>query len=130
MFIEINPGSPVAVYEQVVMQIKFAIATGAIREGEMIPSIRDMAKRLAINPNTVARAWRILQDDGTVFFSRGSGLTVAQGATEKCKEERRQWFEKRFSQLIGEALQCGLSSREIVTLVESELTGSDPNITK
>ena len=121
MFIEIDPGSPVAVYEQVVMQIKFSIATGAIRPGEMIPSIRDMAKRLAINPNTVARAWRILQEDGIVLFKKGNGLTVAEGIVDKCKEQRFLWFKDRFAQLVSEAARNGLTQKEILALVKLEL---------
>ena len=70
MFFEIAPACSQAIYEQAVQQVKFAIAAGGVQADEMIPSVRDLSKTLVINPNTVARDYRSLQDDGVVCSRR------------------------------------------------------------
>lgn len=121
MFIEINPGGSLPVYEQVVEQLKFSIATGAVRSGEMILSVREMARRLAINPNTVARAYAILQAEGVVYASRGTGLIVAEGAQEYCRRERHEIFERRFGQLIEEAVASRLDEGVVRDMIQYQL---------
>ena len=56
MFVHVDPTHDLAIYDQIVRQIKFAVANGAVGVGELVPSVREMARELAINPNTVARA--------------------------------------------------------------------------
>ena len=63
MFLHIDPHNGLAIYDQIVRQIKFAVAGGVVRSGELVPSVRELARELAINPNTIARAYRQLQDD-------------------------------------------------------------------
>ncbi len=58
MFLHIEPSDHLAIYDQVVRQIKFSVASGAIRPGEFVASVRELARELAINPNTVSRAYR------------------------------------------------------------------------
>ena len=118
MFIEIDPACSQAIYEQVVQQVKFAIAAGAVQADEMIPSVRDLSRKLAINPNTVSRAYRSLQDDGVVYSRRGQGLAVAPNAREQCKVERKSIFESRFLQLFDEAIRSRLEPPEIREMVE------------
>lgn len=88
MFLQIDAHNGLAVYEQIVRQIKFAVADGALAAGELIPSVREMARELAINPNTVARAYRQLQGDGVIEAVRGTGLAVAASARRQCQNER------------------------------------------
>lgn len=118
MFIEIDPGGSQAIYEQVVQQVKFAIAAGAVQADEMIPSVRELSRELTINPNTVVRAYRSLQDDGVVYSRRGQGLAVSPDARERCKIERKSIFEMRFQQLFGEAVRSRLEPPEIREMVE------------
>ncbi|MCA9144036.1 MAG: GntR family transcriptional regulator, partial [Planctomycetales bacterium] len=77
MFLNINPANGIAIYDQVVRQVKFAVAQGAVKPGNLVPSVREMARELAINPNTVARAYQQLQTDGVLEQVRGMGLEVA-----------------------------------------------------
>ena len=58
MFFHIDPSNGLAIYSQIVRQIKFAVAGEALRPGEMVPSVRELARELAVNPNTVSRAYR------------------------------------------------------------------------
>ena len=122
MFIEIDQTSSQAIYEQVVQQVKFAIAAGAAQADELIPSVRDLSKELRINPNTVARSYRSLQDDGVVYPRRGTGLAVAPDAHERCKIERKSFFENRIGKLFDEAIRSRLEPTEIREMVEHQLS--------
>ena len=118
MFIEIDPACSQAIYEQVVQQVKFAIAAGAVQADEMIPSVRELSRELTINPNTVVRAYRSLQDEGVVYSRRGMGLAVGPKAREQCKIERKSFFESRFRQLFDDAIRSRLEPPEIREMVE------------
>jgi GntR family transcriptional regulator len=122
MFLHIDPHNGLAIYEQIVRQVKFAVAGGALAPGELVPSVRELARELAINPNTIARAYRQLQDDRVLAALRGTGLEVAAGAAERCRHERVKLIRARLRQVLAEGLQGGLSRRELRELVESELS--------
>ena len=121
MFFQINPNNGVPVYEQVCRQVTFAVANGALQPGELIPSVRQLARDLAINPNTVARAYRQLQDQQVVEAMRGTGLVIARGARVVCRAERTRILRERLGQVIDEARQGQLDDTEIEKLFQSEL---------
>lgn len=121
MFFKINTSNGVPVYEQVARQIMFAVASGGLESGEMVPSVRQMAKDLAINPNTVARAYRQLQDQGIVATVRGSGLEVTKGASGKCKSARLRLIRDRIKQVVIEARRSQMSDEEIRKIVSEQL---------
>ena len=122
MLFKINSSNGVPVYEQVIRQITFAIADGAFAEGEMIPSVRQIARQLAINPNTVARAFRDLQANGIVANVRGQGLRIESDARKKCKATRNEVIFDRLKDVIVEARQSQLDDDEIRKLVEQILS--------
>ena len=113
MFIEIDPSQPQPIFEQVAMQIKFVIAAGTVRADEMIPSVRDLSRQLAINPNTVIRAYRTLQDEGILVTQRGIGLVVTELAQDKCQKQRKEFFQQRFKTLLEDAARSRLSQAEL-----------------
>jgi GntR family transcriptional regulator len=117
MFIQIDFAAQTPVYEQVALQIKFAVAAGSLPIDELIPSVRELSKQLALNPNTVARAYRSLQDEGVVYARRGTGLAVAADAPEKCRRERKTWFENRFRKLYDEAVRSRLNEKELQEII-------------
>jgi len=121
MFFQIDPSNGLAIYDQVVRQMKFAIAHGTVRAGEMVPSVRELARQLAINPNTVSRAYRELQGEGILESVRGTGLRVAAGAARTCKAERRKMVRQRLQSALNEAGQSGLTKVELKKLIEQEL---------
>jgi GntR family transcriptional regulator len=123
MFFHIDPHNGLAIYDQIVRQIKFAVASGALKPGELIPSVRELARELAINPNTIARAYRQLQDDEVLQSVRGTGLEVATGAGARCRSERLSLIRTRLRQVLAEARQSQLDVRELRELVEKELAG-------
>ena len=121
MFIRIQESSGIAIYDQVVRQIKYAIADGAIREGELVPSVRELAKTIAINPNTVSRAYQQLQNDKVLENVRGTGLAVKKSAAARCKKERTSLIQLRVRDVLSEAWQSKLAIDELRSLVDEEL---------
>jgi GntR family transcriptional regulator len=124
MFIQVETQNGLAVYDQIVRQVKFAVADGAIRSGELVPSVRELARELAINPNTVARAYRQLQDDGVLEPVRGTGLAVSPSARRRCQSERVKLLSARLRQVLAEAVQSGLSADDIDNLLRAELAAA------
>ncbi len=122
MFFHIDPHNGLAIYDQIVRQIKFAVAGGVLRSGQLVPSVRELARELAINPNTIARAYRQLQDDRVLEAVRGTGLEVATGAAERCRSDRLKLIRARLRQVLAEANQSRLESRELRELVDKELS--------
>ena len=130
MFFHVDPHNGLAIYDQIARQIKFAVAGGVLRTGEMVPSVRELARELAINPNTIARAYRQLQDDEVLQPVRGTGLEVASGAGERCRSERLKLIRTRLRQVLAEARQSRLDARSLRELVEKELSSVESAIEK
>ena len=122
MFLQIDPTNGLAIYDQVVRQIKFAVARRAIVPGNLVPSVRELARELAINPNTVARAYQQLQTDGVLEAVRGMGLEVAAGALKHCRSERLALLQDRIGQALREAHHSGLTAEELRQLVDKQLS--------
>ncbi len=127
MFLHIDARNGLAVYDQIVRQVKFAVADGAVRSGELVPSVRELARELAINPNTVARAYRQLQDDGVLEAVRGTGLSVAAAARRQCQAERTKLIRARVRLVLEEALHSGLDPHDIDSLMQDELASARRN---
>jgi len=121
MFFHIEPTGGLAIYEQVVRQVKFAVAGGALQTGELVPSVRELARELAINPNTVAKAYRDLQGEGVLEPVRGMGLAVSAGALRRCRSERVKMIRRRIRAVLAEARRSRLEANELRSLVEREL---------
>ncbi len=122
MLVAVDPNDGLAIYEQIVRQIKFSIAAAAIRTGEFVPSVRELAKQIAVNPNTVARAYRDLQGAGLLESVRGKGLQVSKKAPELCRTERRKLIQERLRSVLDEAHRSGLSRKELRQLTQEELS--------
>lgn len=125
MSFNIDPNNGVAIYEQVARQVKFAVAAGGLETGDLVPSVRELARDLAINPNTVARAYRELQTDGVLETVRGTGLSVTRGARKRCQGERVKLIRQRLRQAISEAAQSQIAASELRELIEEELARSE-----
>ena len=90
LLLDLNSGDSRPIYGQIADRVKFAVAGGVLRPGDLVPSVRELSKQLVVNPNTVARAYRDLQSEGLLESVRGMGLQVAEGAAERCRAERRE----------------------------------------
>jgi GntR family transcriptional regulator len=121
MLFDIHPDSAVPIYEQVVAQVIFGIASGALEPGALIPSVRDLAGRLLINPNTVARAFQKLEERKVVAAKRGLGMEVTAEAPGLCRAERQEIVRNRIREALREAVSSALEPDAIRRLVDEEL---------
>jgi GntR family transcriptional regulator len=119
--ISISSASSLPIYDQVVRQLSFSIAAGALATGDFVPSVRELAKELAINSNTVARAYRELQAAKILTSVRGNGLTVASGAADRCRTMRRKLLRQRLREVFREAEQSRIEKRELLEMIDEEL---------
>ena len=95
ILLDLNAADGRPIYGQIADRVKFAVAAGVLRPGDLVPSVRELSKQLVVNPNTVARAYRDLQGEGLLEPVRGTGLQVAEGAPERCREARREFVRGR-----------------------------------
>jgi GntR family transcriptional regulator len=117
--VRLNPGSGTPLYVQLVERLKHAIATGAIRAGEQLPSVRKMAEDLLINPNTVVRAYRDLESEGIVELRHGSGVFVRDSVEARAEVMRKAEPIIRGALDRLEALELG--EDDVRRLMENEL---------
>ena len=121
MFLHVNPSTGLPIYLQIQAQVKQAVAAGALRAGDALPSVRKLASDLRINPNTVARAYLELEREGVIAAVPGGGTFVADGPPGLLKAERVRRFRPLARQVAVEGRQLRLSRDEIVQLVDEEL---------
>lgn len=120
IILDLNAADERPIYGQIADRVRFAVAGGALRPGEMVPSVRDLSKQLVVNPNTVARAYRDLQTEGLLESVRGMGLQVAEGAVERCRAARREMVRQRLRRVIDEARQSRMDPAEIEAIFREE----------
>jgi GntR family transcriptional regulator len=125
MIFDIQPDSPVPIYEQIVAQVTFAIASGILEPGYFIPSVRELAEQLMVHPNTVARAYQELERRGVVTAKRGKRMEVTSEAPLKCQSKRQDIVRGRIREALREAVSSALSTEEIRDLVDEELAQLD-----
>lgn len=121
MFFTIDPSNGIPIYDQIIRQVKFAAASETLNPGELVPSVRELARNLAINPNTVSRAYRELQIGGVLATVRGTGLELTVQAPKRCRQDRIKLIRNRLRSALDEALQSRLEFSEIQSLVNEEL---------
>lgn len=121
MHLHLDTANGLPIYEQIVRHVKFAVANRMLQIGEHVPSVRDMATRLAVNPNTVARAYRDLQSEGILIPIRGTGLAVTPEAPTRCRAERLDLIRTRLRSVLSEAWRNGIEADELRTLFGDEL---------
>src|ERR1700677_2229899 len=121
MFFTINADGPVPIYEQIVAQVIYGIAAGTLQAGTLIPSVRDLAEKLLVHPNTVARAFQELEREGIVTARRGVGMEVTAAAPAACLAKRQDLVRDRIRRALREAAASALAPEDIRRLVDEEL---------
>jgi len=124
ILLDLNSTDERPIYGRIADRVKFAVAGGALRPGDLVPSVRELSKRLVVNPNTVARAYRDLQTEGLLEPVRGIGLQVAEGAVDRCRAARREMVRWRLRRAIEEARQGRMDPAEIEALFREECARS------
>jgi len=119
--IRLDAKSAVPVYEQVKRAIKLAILSGQIREGERLMTLREMALKLMVNPNTIIKVYEQLENEGFIYSRPGAGYFVR---LDRCKfgRERGELFRELTRDYISRALDLGYSGEDMLQEL-SRLTG-------
>ena len=127
MLSSIDINSSVAVYVQIENHVQFAIASGRLKPGDQLPSVRELSERLNVNPNTVAKAYRDLEVMGLLYTRRGMGVFVNKGVEGKCRDECRKRIIGRLHEVVAEAKAAGMTAREVSEVTDkSYQTESGP----
>jgi GntR family transcriptional regulator len=121
VLIHVNASSGLPLYVQIETQVKNAVAAGALKKGEALPSVRKLAVELRINPNTVARAYQELEREGVIATVPGGGTYVAGHTPRFLKSEKLRRLQPYARQIAVEGTQLGLDDKEIIGMVEEEL---------
>lgn len=113
MTIKIDATDRVPIFLQIFQGIISSIVRGDLRFGEALPSVRQLAKELLVNPNTVAKAYRDLTRDGFAESKRGVGLFVAEGAEKKARVENARYLRERLEAVIKQCAGAGMNAEEL-----------------
>lgn len=115
-------GSPEPIYRQLVAQVRRMVAAGQLRAGDALPSVRELAQSLAVNPMTVSRAWSQLEDEGLLERRRGLGMVVAAPHSRaRAVADRSELLRPTLERAALEAQQLELSEAQAVSLFRQVL---------
>jgi GntR family transcriptional regulator len=110
----IDAKSGVPLYRQIIEQVKFAIARGDLEPGDQLPTVRQLAVDISINPNTVIRAYRELELEGLLATQQGSGTFVSENQPEIDAVEQQRMLDQIITELMARASGYGFSLDEVL----------------
>lgn len=116
--LNLDPSSRQPIYQQLVDQLRVQIACGELADGTRLPSVRELALELRINPNTVARTYRELENEGFVVLQQGRGVFVTHQTAELSADERRKVLQGPLDELLIAGWQLGLEPRDLAAELE------------
>lgn len=106
---------------QIINQVKRAAATGLMKPGDQLPSVRELAVELTVNPNTIAKAYQELERDGIIKTLRGIGTFIAEKEVKLAHEERIRVMTSAIDKVLVEAHHLGFSEEEVRNLLEERI---------
>ena len=115
ILIDNKSGTPI--YDQIYSQIKSQIISGALKQDELLPSIRGLAKDLRISFITTKRAYEELEKEGFIYTLPAKGCYVAPKNVELLREENLKKIEEHIDEIVRLAASCNLSKQEIIEMV-------------
>ena len=118
MELRIDPSSAVPVYAQVVEQVRTLVALRALRPGDKLPSVRELAAQVRINRNTAAKAYQLLEAMGVLETRAGQGTFVADGVPPWSRDERLRRFEHSLNRALVEAYHLEIPFDEVLEITE------------
>ena len=125
---QIDAHSGVPVYRQMMEQIKYYAASGLLKAGDQLPSIRELAQTLAVNPTTVVKTYTELEHEQVIEMRHGKGAFIADGASRLSEREREKILRRLARRLAVEARQMGATQGDVFRVLQEELEeipGSD-----
>ncbi len=120
-----NPASGVPIYRQIMDQVLLLMASGRLGEGDLLPSVRQVAQELQVNPMTVSKAYSLLERDGVVELVRGTGMRVRPGRTRGSLHERQQEIAPILHQVAAQARQLNLTPSQTIEQLRHIFTEFD-----
>ena len=117
MRIHISVHDGVPIYLQIVNQVKYLVASDRLEDGEQLPPVRKLAEQLLVNPNTVARAYRELEQANILTTRQGAGVFVSGGVSPLARSEKNRIVGERIDMLLAEARQLNLGVDEVIKLL-------------
>ena len=113
LVLRVDPSSAEPVYEQLVGAVRRAVATGRLAPGDRLPSVRELARELVINPNTIAKAYQALESEGITVSRHGSGTFVADGRALMRRPEQKRRLREGIDALLTDAVHLGLTQDDV-----------------
>jgi GntR family transcriptional regulator len=120
-FPDITTGNSIPIFRQVVDQIRLAIATGKLVPGEQLPSVRTLAERLLVNPNTIAKAYAELAREKVIETRQGKGVFIAPPRKMYSDTERSHRLEPMINALVNEGISLGYTPDEMIDQLRRRL---------
>ncbi|WP_432662830.1 GntR family transcriptional regulator [Wukongibacter baidiensis] len=105
------------IYEQIIDKFKQLIIRDILRQDEKIPSVRELAKKLTINPNTIQKAYRELERQGYIYSVKGRGNFVSSGI-KKVDDAKVEYLKKQIEKSVSELMFIGIEKNELISLIE------------
>jgi len=123
--VNITTGSGTPIYRQIVEQVRLGVATGVLAPGDALPSVRGLAEKHVVNPNTVAKAYAELVRDGVLDSLQGKGFFVAEKRQVYSRAERLRRLHQALDTFVHEAVFLDFSADEIRRAVDEKLASLD-----
>jgi GntR family transcriptional regulator len=121
----IDPKSGVPFYRQIIDQVQFAVADGRLGCGDRLPTVRQLAVELKVNPNTVARAYQELEIRGVVDTHMGTGTFIGDGRVEVSESDRKRKLDQICTELLSQASAYGLTLRDVMRALQERTEQGD-----
>jgi GntR family transcriptional regulator len=119
LLLSVAPSSGLPIYRQLMDQIRALIASGRLESGALLPSVRQVAQQLQINPMTVSKAYSLLERDGIVELARGQGMRVKTPEPSGGLKQRQEALRPLLEQVAATAYQLKLSRAHVIELLSS-----------
>lgn len=119
--LRIDPTAAAPIVDQLVQGVKEAVAAGEYAQGDKLPSVRELARELTINPNTVSRAYERLEGEGVILRRQGAGCFVAEQRSTTTSRERKRQLAADMRRLVTDAFHRGSSPEELNDALAREL---------
>ena len=120
IFIRIEPASAVPIYRQVIDQIKYQVAAGTLRQGDKLPSVRQLASQLAVNQNTILKVYNQLCQERVLHIDRGNGTFVAVATQALPEAERKEIVSRLLGEAVVQAVHFEMGIEQLHELLDQQ----------
>ena len=117
--IQVDVRSRVPIYEQIVNSFKEMTVSGVLLPDEKIPSVRELAKEMTINPNTIQKAHQELERQGIIYMKRGQGTFINPNIKAKNREEKMEQLKEEIKKIIVESMYLGITKDEFIDIIST-----------